>query len=75
MRTIIVIITLAAAPAWAGSCRYGSFGGRSTVSCTGGYFESRSGHSVRSYGYRNGGFDRYPGQAPQPWALERREAR
>ncbi len=62
IRTIIIIITLLAAPAFAGSCRYGSFGGRSTVSCTNGYFESSRGGRVRSYGYRNGGFDRYPGQ-------------
>lgn len=74
-KVIAIIIALATAPAFAGSCRYGSFGGRSTVSCTDGYFESRSAHGVRSYGFRNGGFDRYPRQVVPAWALERREAK
>ncbi len=68
--TIATIIALAASPAWAGSCRYGSFGGRSTVSCTDGYFESSRGGRVLSYGFRNGGFDRYPGSDLPSYANE-----
>jgi hypothetical protein len=75
MRTLITILALATAPAFAGDCRYGNYAGQSVVSCDNGYVESRGARGVRSYGYRNGGFDRYPGQAPPPWALERREAR
>jgi hypothetical protein len=74
-RAVITIIALAATPACAGDCRYGSFAGQSVVSCDDGYVESRSARGVRSYGIRNGGFDRYPGQAPQPWALDGREVR
>lgn len=60
-RALSLALLIAASPAVAGSCRYGSFGGRSTVSCTDGYFESMDsrGH-IRSYGFRNGGFPRYP---------------
>jgi hypothetical protein len=74
-RTILTIIALAAAPAFAGDCRYGSFAGRSVVSCDDGYVESRGARGSRSYGVRNSGFERYPGQAPPAWAMERREAR
>lgn len=61
MASLTAALLLIAAPAAAGSCRYGSFGGRSTVACTDGYFEATDsrGHR-RSYGFRNGGFRRYP---------------
>ncbi|MGJ0426979.1 hypothetical protein [Methylocystis sp.] len=69
---IAIIFALTTVPAFAGDCRYGSFGGRSTVSCTGGYFESSRGGRVRSYGFRNGGFERYPGSHLPGYANERR---
>jgi hypothetical protein len=75
MRTLITILALATAPAFAGDCRYGNYAGQSVVSCDDGYVESRGARGSRSYGIRNGGFDRYPGQTPPPWALEKRETR
>jgi hypothetical protein len=64
--TIATLIALAAAPSFAGDCRYGSFAGQSVVSCDDGYVESHGARGSWSYGIRNGGFERYPGQAPQP---------
>lgn len=72
MRTIIVILALAAAPAFAGDCRYGSFDGRSVVTCDDGYLETRGARGSRSYGIRNGGFERYPGSYLPGYAHERR---
>lgn len=73
--TITIVLALTAAPAFAGDCRYGSFAGRSVVSCDNGYVEVHGRHGSRSYGIRNGGFDRYPSHTPPPWAMERREPR
>lgn len=75
MCMIVTILALAAAPAFAGDCRYGNYAGQSVVTCDNGDVESRGPRGSRSYGIRNGGFDRYPGYAPPPWALGRREAR
>ncbi len=72
---ITIIIALATAPAFAGDCRYGSFAGQSVESCENGYVETHGRHGSRSYGIRNGGFERYPRQVVPAWALERREAK
>lgn len=73
VRTAAAIALMAAmmTPALAGSCRYGNYGGRSTVSCEGGYYESSSGGRTHSYGFRNGGYARYPGAHLPPYANER----
>ncbi|MGE3266866.1 hypothetical protein [Methylocystis sp.] len=73
-RVIIAIIAVATTPAFAGDCRYGNYAGQSVVSCDNGYVETHGPHGSRAYGIRNGGFERYPDQAPPPWAIERREA-
>lgn len=74
-RTLTTILALATAPAFAGDCRYGNYAGQSVVTCDNGYVESRGPRGSRSYGIRNGGFKRYTGQTPPPWALEGREER
>lgn len=71
MLRIALAIALLTTPAVAGTCRYGNFGGRSTVSCTGGYFQSSSHGRTHSYGFRNGGFERYPGSHLPSYANER----
>ncbi len=57
MRLAITILALTASPAFAGSCRYGSFAGQSVESCDNGYVETHGPRGSRSYGIRNGGFD------------------
>lgn len=62
MRFLSVVFLLFATPAMAGSCRYYSYGTHGATSCTGGYHEIRRRGHVESWGIRNGGFERYPGQ-------------
>lgn len=69
--SVIFAIILIASPALAGSCRYGSFGGRSVVSCQGGYFQSSRGGRTESFGFRNGGYERYPTGHLPPFSNER----
>jgi hypothetical protein len=71
--TLALALMIAASPAVAGSCRYQSVGDESVETCDNGYVEVNGPRGRRSYGIRNGGFERYPGQSVPPWAIERRE--
>lgn len=59
--------------ALAGDCKIQSINGQSVQLCDNGYVETtgRSGRT-RSFGIRNGGVERYPGNTAPSWALERR---
>jgi hypothetical protein len=72
---LALALLLAASPAVAGSCKIQSVNGESVETCTNGYVEVNGPHGRRTYGVRNGGFDRFPGLGVPSWALERREER
>ena len=60
-------------PAIAGDCKILSINGQSVQVCDNGFVETTGrGGQTRSFGIRNGGVKRYPGNTVPPWALERR---
>jgi hypothetical protein len=59
-------------PAIAGDCKIQNIEGRSVQTCDNGYVETTGRNGTRSYGIRNGGVDRYPGNSIPSWAIERR---
>ncbi|MEK4034267.1 hypothetical protein WOC76_12615 [Methylocystis sp. IM3] len=70
---LAVLLLLIAAPAAAGVCRNQNAGGESITVCDNGFVEIRDQRGSRSYGIRNGGFDRYPRRPVPPYAIERRD--
>lgn len=74
MRFVIAaLIAMLASPAAAGICRNQNVDGQSITVCDNGFVEIRDQHGTRSYGVRNGGFNRYPGQPVLPYALQLRD--
>ncbi len=75
MRLLLALsILLIASPAAAGICRNQSVEGDSVTVCDNGYVEIGDDHGMRSYGYRNGGFARYPESRVPIYVNERRES-
>jgi len=69
----MIMIGMLSAPAVAGDCKIQSVNGQSVQVCDNGYVETTGRGGVRrSFGIRNGGVERYPGNSVPAWAIERR---
>lgn len=72
-RAITILGLMIAGPALAGSCKIQSIDGRSVQTCDNGYIETTGRGGVRrTFGIRNGGVERYPGNSVPAWAIQKR---
>ena len=69
---LALALILANSPAVAGSCKFRRWR-ESVPTCSNGYTKVIGPCGRRSFGIRNGGFERYPGQNVPPSAIKRRE--